>query len=178
MTENHHSNDEIKMNGFQYSGLNLIDEVNELYPELVIDVGCGSNFFKGKINNLIGFDKSYHENLDFHCNIQNMKVEDNSVDIVLALGSLQYYDRTTAYDDLSTIVRWVKSGGYIVVRVNQLVSESVSAISGMPYRWSKEWIDKISLEFKIDIVKGPVVECNNKLSKRNNIRTVWWWKKQ
>jgi len=42
---------------YKYSGENLIDEVNQLDPDLVIDVGCGHNRFKGRIKNLIGFDR-------------------------------------------------------------------------------------------------------------------------
>ena len=39
---------------FKHSGKNLVDEINDLKPELVIDAGCGINFLKGKIKNLIG----------------------------------------------------------------------------------------------------------------------------
>lgn len=163
------------IDGFQYSGPNLIDEVNALSPSLVIDVGCGSNFFKGKIKNLIGFDKVYNENLDFNCNINDMVVEDSSVDVLLALGSLQYYDRSTAYNDLSTIVKWVKPKGYIVMRTNPLVSESVSVTSGMPYIWSKQWIDEMSTEFKLEIIKGPVADLDIKSRK---LKATWWWKKR
>ena len=165
-----------KLNGFEYSGANLIDEVNLLCPSLVIDVGCGSNFFKGKIKNLIGFDKHPHDNLDYCCDVGDMIVEDNSVDVALALGSLQYKDRAATYKELATVVKWIKSGGYIVVRVRSLISESDSVNSGRPYRWSKQWIDKMSEEFKLDVVKGPVLDRNKNITGLD--RTVWWWKKQ
>ena len=41
---------------FKYSGLSIIDEVNAMKPRAVIDIGCGYNEFKGKIDNLIGID--------------------------------------------------------------------------------------------------------------------------
>ena len=41
---------------FKYSGLTIIDEVNDMLPANVIDIGCGYNEFKGKINNLVGVD--------------------------------------------------------------------------------------------------------------------------
>ena len=44
------------MKKWKYSGLALIDEVNSLKPRAVLDVGCGYNEFKGKIDNLIGID--------------------------------------------------------------------------------------------------------------------------
>ena len=44
------------MKKWKYSGVALIDEVNSLKPRAVLDVGCGYNEFKGKIDNLIGID--------------------------------------------------------------------------------------------------------------------------
>ena len=41
---------------FKHSGENLVEEINKLDPNLVIDAGCGINFLKGKIKNLIGYD--------------------------------------------------------------------------------------------------------------------------
>ena len=41
---------------FKHSGDNLVDEINKLNPKLVIDAGCGINFLKGKIKNLIGYE--------------------------------------------------------------------------------------------------------------------------
>lgn len=167
---------EIRLNGFEYSGSNLIDEVNALSPSLVIDVGCGSNFFKGKIKNLIGFDIHPHDDLDYCCDINDMILADNSVDAVLALGSLQYQNRAATYKQLATVAKWVKPGGYIVMRVQPLVSESESVNSGGPYRWSSLWINKMSKEFGLSIVQGPVSDRNKNITGLD--RTVWWWKKQ
>jgi len=36
---------------YKYSGLGIIDEINALNPSNVLDVGCGYNEFKGKIQN-------------------------------------------------------------------------------------------------------------------------------
>ena len=40
----------------KYSGYQLVDYVNDQKPSSVIDVGCGYNRFKGKINRLVGID--------------------------------------------------------------------------------------------------------------------------
>ncbi len=34
---------------YKYSGLDIIDEVNALNPDLVLDIGCGYNEFRSKI---------------------------------------------------------------------------------------------------------------------------------
>lgn len=44
------------MKKWKHSGLQLINEVNTLRPRNVLDVGCGYNEFKGKINFLTGID--------------------------------------------------------------------------------------------------------------------------
>ena len=44
------------MKKWKYSGVQLIDEVNNLKPRAVLDVGCGYNEFKGKTHNVIGMD--------------------------------------------------------------------------------------------------------------------------
>ena len=46
---------------FKHSGDNLVNEINKLKPTLVIDAGCGLNFFKGKIKNLVGYDPVFKE---------------------------------------------------------------------------------------------------------------------
>ena len=51
------------MKKWKYSGVALIDEVNSLKPRAVLDVGCGYNEFKGKIDNVIGIDP-YNECAD------------------------------------------------------------------------------------------------------------------
>ena len=165
---------ENRTQGFTHSGLELIKEVNNLNPKLVVDVGCGINYFKNKIKNLIGFDIRYHPDLDFNCAIEDMNIAPGSVDVILALGSLQYTTREIIYKDMLKIVNWLRSGGFIVVRNNKFVSESDSVNSEYGYSWSQEWFDKISSDFGLITVKGPVLDNNTNVHAE---RIVWWWKK-
>ena len=165
----------LRMLGFEHSGLNLVDEVNRLNPNLVVDVGCGVNYFKNKITNLIGFDVVNYPGVDSVCAIEDMSIVPGSVDVALALGSLQYTTREQVHKDLSKIVGWLRSGGLIVVRNRQFVSESESAHSEYGYRWSQEWFDKVSAEFGLTTTKGPLLDKNTNGPEE---RVVWWWKKQ
>lgn len=165
-----------KIEAFTYSGTNLIDEVNALNPNRVVDVGCGTNYFKNKIKNLIGFDAVAHPDLDFQSEIKDVKFEPNSADVVLALGSLQFGNRDYTYRDLKTVIGWVRPGGYIVMRLRPLVTEAESVISELPYIWSQEWVEQLGQEFGLDVVKGPYVD-NNAIFV-NSARTVWWWQKR
>jgi hypothetical protein len=164
-----------RMLGFEHSGLNLVDEVNALNPNLVVDVGCGVNYFKNKITNLIGFDVVDYPGVDFVCAVEDMSVVPGSVDVALALGSLQYTTRQQVHKDLSKIVSWLRPGGLIVVRNRQFVSESESAHSEYGYRWSQQWFEKIGSDFGLHVVKGPLIDTNTNVPGIERI--VWWWQK-
>jgi len=170
-----YSHTEFRLKGFQYSGTNLIDEINSLNPQSVVDVGCGVNYFRDKIKNLIGFDIVDYSDIDFHCSIQDMVIDNDSVDVVLALGSLQYTNRELTLIDIQRVVGWMRPGGYLVVRNQQFVSESDSVKSKAPYHWSQEWFDKISKDLGLKLIKGPLIDLNNKL--KDLERIVWWWQK-
>ena len=60
------------MKKWKHSGLQLIDEVNKLRPRAVLDVGCGYNEFKGKINYLTGIDP-YNDKADIVINTIDYK---------------------------------------------------------------------------------------------------------
>jgi len=170
-----YSQTEFRLKGFRYSGTNLIDEINSLNPQLVIDVGCGVNYFRGKIKNLIGFDVVDYPDSDFHCSIQDMVIDNDSVDVVLALGSLQYRNRELTLIDIQRVVGWIRPGGYLVVRNKQFVPESDSSKSEFTYNWSQEWFEKISKDLGLNLIKGPLLDLNNNLEDLKRI--VWWWQK-
>jgi len=71
----------------KYSGYQLVDYVNSKNPKKVLDVGCGFNRFKGKINNLWGIDP-YNNCADHQISLENYKGP--KVDIALCLGSINF----------------------------------------------------------------------------------------
>jgi len=72
---------------YDHSGWALVEQVNKLMPERVLDVGCGYNPFKGRINNLIGIDP-YNNAADYEVDILDYRVKPESHDIIIALGSI------------------------------------------------------------------------------------------
>jgi trans-aconitate methyltransferase len=173
---------ESRLAGFSYSGFNLVKEVNALSPEKVIDVGCGVNFFKDKIQNLVGFDQDYHPNVDFVANVKDVDYPDNTVDVVLLLGPLQYLPKSDHYIQLRKIVKWVKPGGYIVYRIHPFVDyvghntdyeDSFWSINQrMEYKDFNEWTKILNLE----VYKDIVLDKNINFPKVE--RLVWWWRKK
>jgi len=73
----------------KYSGYQLVDYVNSKDPKRVLDVGCGFNRFKGKINNLWGIDP-FNNAADHKISLE--KYQGSKVDIALCLGSINFGD--------------------------------------------------------------------------------------
>ena len=76
---------------WKYSGLSLVEEVNSLKPRAVLDVGCGYNEFKGKINNLIGIDP-YNDRADLEVSTLEYRTT-QKFDVIMCLGSVNFGSR-------------------------------------------------------------------------------------
>jgi len=104
------------MRKWKYSGVALVDEVNSLNPRAVLDVGCGYNEFKGKINNLIGIDP-YNDQADFEVSTIEYKT-DKKFDVILCLGSINFGSRDKIIAEVGRCVNLLTEGGTMFFRVN------------------------------------------------------------
>ena len=107
---------EANMKKWKYSGLSLIKEVNELRPRAVLDVGCGYNEFKGKIDNLVGIDP-YNDNADFQIGTLEYKTE-KKFDVILCLGSVNFGSRDKIIAEVGRCVNLLAADGTMFFRVN------------------------------------------------------------
>ena len=80
------------MDGYKHSGYSLVDYVNNQKPSSVLDIGCGYNRFKNKIDNLIGIDP-YNDCADIKVSIEDYNTA--PFDMVLCLGSINFGDEKT-----------------------------------------------------------------------------------
>jgi len=163
---------------YKYSGENLVDEVNQLDPDLVIDVGCGHNRFKGRIKNLVGFDREPFPFADLHLGIDEINFRPESADVVLVLGSIQFGDFDLVERHMDKIVPWVKPGGFVVMRAMQ------HHYSKLPYRhahyiWTDADIEYFTKKYSFMIERGPWMEEVTNFDNTSVVSTrkVWWWKK-
>jgi hypothetical protein len=157
---------------YTHSGMNLIDEVNALDPDLVIDVGCGHNRFKGHIKNLIGFDPQPFPMADIQSDIQSINFREESADVLLVLGSIQFGTKEDVANDFNKVVKWLKPGGYIVMRTLYEFKEEEIPYSDVHYVWTDDDIKELGESNNLTMVKGPFVDKAPKSS-----RLVWWWQK-
>jgi SAM-dependent methyltransferase len=104
------------MKKWKYSGVALIDEVNSLKPRAVLDVGCGYNEFKGKIDNLVGIDP-YNDRADLQVSTLDYKA-DQKFDVILCLGSVNFGSREKIIAEVGRCVYLLAEGGTMFFRVN------------------------------------------------------------
>lgn len=101
---------------FKYSGLSIIDEVNAMRPREVIDIGCGYNEFKGKIDNLTGIDP-YNNRADIETSVIDYKT-DTKYDVAICLGSINFGSTDKIIEELTAVVNLTSPSGLIYFRVN------------------------------------------------------------
>lgn len=105
-----------KTKKYKYSGLSIIDEINSLHPLEVLDLGCGYNEFKGKINNLIGVDP-YNSKADFTSRIVDFN-PGKQFDVVICLGSINFGTVDRVFAELEKAVSLTKTNGLLFFRAN------------------------------------------------------------
>ena len=134
---------------YKYSGLSIIDEVNNLQPKKVLDLGCGYNEFKGKINNLIGIDP-YNERADVQVGILDYNAQTN-FDIIICLGSINFGTVDKIYTELEHAVSLTKQNGLLYFRANPGTQHEAPEAKWIDFfEWTSEFIinsaDKLGCE--------------------------------
>ena len=136
---------------FKYSGLAIIDEVNAMNPDNVIDIGCGYNEFKGKIQNLTGIDP-YNDRADIsvHTLDYNPEVE---YDVAICLGSVNFGSSDKILGELENVVSMVRSGGFLYFRVNPGIQHDKPAAKWINfYDWDPVFISNAAQYLNCDVL--------------------------
>ncbi len=129
----------------EHSGYSLVDHINSKKPSSVLDVGCGFNRLKGRINNLVGIDP-YNDAADIKISIE----EYNSVpyDIALCLGSINFGDEKTIDNQIDKLHTLWRSEA--IFRVNPGIPHK--GVDGIEwYKWTPEKIYSIAEQYKYGI---------------------------
>ena len=127
------------ISGFEHSGYALVEQVRSWQPRFVVDVGCGANPFKGKVGNLIGIDL-VNPAADLVCDLLDAPIRPGSVDVVLALGCINFGSQEVVGQQLRHVATWLTSGGRIVMRANP----GLPTGSGLEFfAWSEANVDTI-----------------------------------
>ena len=140
-----------KLKKFKFSGLKLIDEVNALNPRAVLDVGCGYNEFKGKINNLIGIDP-YNSHADIQIKIEDYNTTEK-FDVILCLGSINFGTHDKIVKELQVCNNLLADGGKMFFRVNPgLEHEAIESKFINFYPWNVYAITEIAKQLDLAVL--------------------------
>ena len=141
----------------------IINTINNLNPELVVDVGCGHNKYKNLIQNLIGFDSADYSEIDFKATIFEASFDNESVDAIISTGSIQHLSNKCIKDSVSKICSWVKPGGLIFMKVNfwednfcNLLKFTNNKLKIIP--WKMELLEEITTQNNLKFFKQPSFE--------------------
>ena len=146
---------------YKYSGLKLIDEVNNLKPKAVLDVGCGFNEFKGKIHNLTGIDP-YNSKADIRVTITDYApsveglplTEDKKFDVIICLGSINFGSTDKIFRELENIMRISAPAAKMYFRVNPGLQHDKPEAKWITfYPWDSTFIINCADHFKVDLLE-------------------------
>jgi hypothetical protein len=125
---------------YDHSGWALVEEVNQLNPQSVLDVGCGYHPFKERIHNLVGIDP-YNDAADYEVDILDYKVK-HQYDVIIALGSINFNSQDEIEQRFTHCVSLLKQGGKFYLRANPGITHRTG-----PYVEIFPWTFEVVNEF-------------------------------
>lgn len=140
------------INKYEKCGDETIKLINDLNPELVLDLGCGKNMYKSHIKNLTGIDIAPNPKVDILEDISKLSFNDNSADACLCYGSINFGGTELIKQQLSEVYRVLKPEGLAVFRGN--MNENNEEIY---YDWNEEKISYWTNYFNFKIFHRPVI---------------------
>jgi len=136
---------------WKYSGLALVEEVNSLKPRAVLDVGCGYNEFRGKIDNLIGIDP-YNDRADLQVSTLEYRTT-QKFDVMLCLGSVNFGSRDKIISEVGRCVDLLEDGGTMFFRVNPGVQHNKPEAKWIEFfAWNVPFIIELSEIFNLKVL--------------------------
>ena len=136
---------------WKYSGLALVDEVNNLKPRAVLDVGCGYNEFRGKIHNLTGIDP-YNDQADLRVSTLEFRT-DQKFDVIMCLGSINFGSRDKIIAEIGRCVDLLEDGGTMFFRVNPGVQHSKPEARWIEFfAWNVPFMIELSEMFNLKVL--------------------------
>lgn len=138
-----------KTKKYKYSGLDIIDRINEEEPNLVVDLGCGYNEFKGKIKNLQGVDP-YNHRADVKCGLLDYYAQD--VDCVICFGSINFGNTEKIIAEVGHALAMTRTGGKLFFRVNPGIQHDAPEARWIDFfNWSPGFVIRLADQFNVEV---------------------------
>lgn len=145
---------------YDYTGWQLVEEINKQNPQSVLDVGCGYHPFKGRIQNLVGIDP-YNNCADYEVDILEYKVKPESYDVIMALGSINFNSRDEIEERFSHCVSLLKPGGNFYLRANPGETHKTGPYVDI-FPWSFEVVNEFAEKYNLKLLEFKK-DSNNRL---------------
>ena len=139
-----------RTNDYDYTGFQLVDEINAQNPRAVLDVGCGYHPFKGRIQNLVGIDP-YNNCADFEVDILDYRVK-HKHDHILALGSINFNGRDEIEARFAHCVDLLDAGGKFYLRANPGIPHKSGPYVEI-FPWSFEVVSEFADKYNLKLLK-------------------------
>ncbi len=81
------------VNRFIETGPDMITEINRRRPALVVDLACGFNAYRGRIQNLVGLDITPGERVDIISDFRRTPFRDSVADVILCLNGYAFKEK-------------------------------------------------------------------------------------
>ncbi len=141
--------------------LNLI---NSLDPNLVLDLGCGDNRYKPIVKNLIGIDVVDKPNVDIVSDFTSLDYSNQSVDAIIAYGSINFGDDSLITKQLLECYRVLKKQGIICFR-------AYSSEESHYYNWTENNCNFYTEKFNFKLLK-PITTVY-RLNQKGLVNKKW-----
>jgi len=136
-----------QIDNYEYSGWDLVNEVNQLNPQNVLDVGCGYHPFKGRIQNIVGIDP-YNKCADYQVDILDYRVKPESFDVILALGSINFNSKDEIESKFSHCVNLLRPNGKFFLRANPGIPHATGPYVEI-FNWTFEVVNEFSEKYNL-----------------------------
>ena len=135
---------------YDYTGWNLVDQINAQDPQNVLDVGCGYHPFKGRIKNLVGIDP-YNNCADYEVDILDYKVS-HKHDHILALGSINFNSRDEIEARFAHCVDLLAPGGKFYLRANPGITHKTGPYVEI-FPWTFEIVNEFAEKYNLKLLE-------------------------
>ena len=143
------------------SGLQILSKIQT--DEYVLDVGCGTNPFKGSIAHLIGIDPAFDQ-ADVKCTIDEFQT-DIKFDVALCLGSINFGDVNDIERQIAKVVSLLTPSGRIYWRCNPGMQDHHDPACKQIefYPWSIQEHIRLSNKFEFNLIECGWEQDNSRI---------------
>ena len=150
---------------FKWQGVKEdLDLINSLDPILVLDLGCGDNRYKGLVNNLIGIDIADKPHVDIVSDFTNLNFDDESVDAIIAYGSINFGDEDLIDQQIKESFRVLKHKGVFCIR-------AYASDAQFYFNWTEDLCKHYTKKYNFKLYKEPTTVY--RLNQKGQVNKKW-----